>query len=75
VNLYVNYLDKPNDFNMKLMEYLIWYNTGKPHRGIGSLLPLRYYLDYFVTNPKKSNMLWTLTASRGNKKCTQLSAL
>jgi len=42
------------------MEYLIWYNTEKPHRGIGKLPPLRYYLDNFVT-PQKSNMLWTLT--------------
>jgi putative transposase len=42
------------------MDYLIWYNTEKPHRGIGKLAPLRYYLDKF-TNPQKSNMLWTLT--------------
>jgi transposase InsO family protein len=63
VNLYTDYLDEPNDFNMKLMDYLIWYNTEKPHRGIGNLPPLRYYLDNFVTNPKKSNMLWTLTPS------------
>jgi hypothetical protein len=42
------------------MNYLIWYNTEKPHRGIGKLPPLRYYLDNFVT-PQQSNMLWTLT--------------
>jgi len=60
VNLYIDYLDEPDDFNRKLMEYLIWYNTEKPHRGIGKLPPLRYYLDNFVT-PQKSNMLWTLT--------------
>jgi len=61
VNLYIDYLDEPMDFNRKLMEYLIWYNTEKPHRGIGNLPPLRYYLDNFITTPKKSNMLWTLT--------------
>ena len=61
VNLCIDYLDEPVDFNHKLMEYLIWYNTEKPHRGIGNLPPLRYYLDRFLTNPKKSNMLWTLT--------------
>ena len=61
VNLYVDYLDEPSVFNEKLMEYLIWYNTEKPHRGIGNLPPLRYYLDSFFTTPKKSNMLWTLT--------------
>jgi len=61
VNLYIDYIDEPAAFNQKLMEYLIWYNTEKPHRGIGNLPPLRYYLDRFIANPKKSNMLWTLT--------------
>ena len=61
VNLHIDYLDEPLPFNVKLMEYLIWYNTEKPHRGIGKLPPLRYYLDHFIASPKKSNMLWTLT--------------
>ena len=60
VNLYVDYLDEPEAFNVKLMDYLIWYNTEKPHRGIGNVPPLRFYLDRFLP-PKKSNMLWTLT--------------
>jgi transposase InsO family protein len=55
-------LDEPEVFNRGLMEYLIWYNTEKPHRGIGKLPPLRYYLEKFVS-PHQSNMLWTLTAS------------
>ncbi len=53
-------LYEPENFNRILMDYLIWYNTEKPHRGIGKLAPLRYYLDKF-SNPQKSNMLWTLT--------------
>jgi len=61
VNWHIDELDEPQAFNQKLMEYLIWYNTQKPHRGIGNLPPLRYYLDNFVTTPHKSNMLWTLT--------------
>jgi len=61
-NWYTDYLNDPDDFNRKLMDYLIWYNTEKPHRGIGNLPPLRYYLDNFIT-PKKSNMLWTLTGT------------
>jgi hypothetical protein len=36
------------------MEYLIWYNTEKPHRGIGKVAPLRYYLDNFVSPPQNS---------------------
>ncbi len=46
-------LDEPETFNRILMNYLVWYNTEKPHRGIGKLPPLRYYLDNFVA-PQKS---------------------
>jgi putative transposase len=53
-------LDELDAFNRKLMDYLIWYNTEKPHRSIGKLPPLRYYLDNFIA-PKKSNVSWTLT--------------
>jgi len=60
VDLYIDYLDEPDDFNRKLMGYLIWYNMEKPHRGIGNLTPMRYYLDNFLP-PDQSNMLWTLT--------------
>ncbi len=54
-------IDEPDDFNRPLMEYLIWYNTEKAHRGIGKIPPLRYYLNKFITDPEKSNMYWTLT--------------
>ncbi len=59
---HIEELEELETFNRNLMEYLIWYNTEKPHRGIGKLPPLRYYLDKFFTPPQKSNMLWTLTA-------------
>ena len=62
VYLYLDYLDEPEDFNRKLMDYLIWYNTEKPHRGLANLPPMRYYLDNFVS-PNQSNMLWTLTTA------------
>lgn len=62
VNLYLDYLDEPDEFNRKLMDYLVWYNTERPHRGIGKLPPMRYYLDNFLS-PPQSNMLWTLTIS------------
>jgi len=57
----LDYIDELDAFNRKMMEYLIWYNTEKPHRGINNLSPLRYYIDNFLTPSKKSNMLWTLT--------------
>ena len=62
VDWHTDSLYDPEDFNRILMEYLIWYNTEKPHRGIGKLPPLRYYLNNFAS-PEKSNMLWTLTFS------------
>jgi len=51
------------EFNHNLMEYLIWFNTEKPHRSLNKKNPLRYYIDSLRTNNKKSNMLWTLTAA------------
>lgn len=57
---YEDLLDELPAFNRKLMEYLIWYNTDKPHRGIGKVSPMRYYLDKFIPS-SQSNMLWTLT--------------
>lgn len=53
-------LDEPALFNRELMRYLVWYDTEKPHRAIGNVPPLRYYLDKFAT-PDQSNMSWTLT--------------
>ena len=58
---HIDDIDEPEVFNRPLMDYLIWYNTEKPHRGIGKVPPLRYYLDNFVSPPIKSNILWTLT--------------
>jgi transposase InsO family protein len=50
----------PNEANRKMMEYLIWYNTEKPHRGIGKVPPLQYFINNY-TQPEESNMLWTAT--------------
>lgn len=63
VNQNIDIIDEPDEFNREMMKYLIWYNTEKPHRGIGNLPPLRYFVDNFINTPKKSNMLWTLTIS------------
>jgi len=49
-----------NIFNQNLMQYLIWYNTEKAHRGIGKVSPLSYLVNNFV-NINQSNMLWTST--------------
>jgi putative transposase len=59
---HIDELEELDIFNRNLMEYLIWYNTEKPHRSIGKLPPLKYYLDNFFKPKQKSNMLWTLTS-------------
>ena len=61
VNWYIDELDEPDEFNRKLMTYLIWYNTEKPHRGLGNLPPMHYYINNYFSDPLQSNMLWTLT--------------
>jgi len=65
VDWHIEELEELDAFNRNLMEYLIWYNTEKPHRGIGNLPPLKYYLDNFIKPPQNSNMLWTLTITVG----------
>jgi len=60
VGWHLDELHEPKLFNQGLMQYLMWYNTEKPHRGIGKVPPLAYYVHNFV-DPKKSNMLWTAT--------------
>ena len=56
-------IDDTDVFNRDMMDYLLWYNTEKPHRGIGNIPPLRYYLNNFIKPSQKSNKLWTLTTT------------
>lgn len=49
-------LDNLNDFNQGLMEYLIWYNTEKPHRGLQLQTPLDYWIKSSFLNNQKSHM-------------------
>jgi len=61
VNWHLQSILFPKIFNLDLMNYLIWYNTEKPHGRLGKIPPLRYYLDNLQLTPVKSNMLWTTT--------------
>jgi putative transposase len=60
-NWHIDELEELDTFNRNLMEYLIWYNTERPHRSIGNLPPLKFYLNKYYKPQQKSNMLWTLT--------------
>ena len=46
-------------FNDKLMDWLLWYNTRRPHWSLGLVSPLRYICNQL--SEEKSQMLWTST--------------
>lgn len=56
VSYHMDELDDPAKFNQGLISYLLWYNGEKPHRSIGKLPPLLYYVNNFISS-QKSNML------------------
>ena len=49
-----------SSFNQKLIPWLVWYNTQRPHWGLGLKSPMQFML---TTHPEKSNMWWTDTAA------------
>ena len=46
-------------FNEKLIDWLLWYNTRRPHWSIGLISPLRYICNKLTL--KESHMCWTST--------------
>lgn len=50
-----------NAFNYKLVDWLLWYNTKRPHWSLGLKSPLAFLVSNLI--PEKSNMLWTSTLS------------
>ena len=51
-------------FNKKLIEWLLWYNTRRPHWSLGLISPLKYIVN--TLTDKESHMLWTDTNSCQN---------
>ncbi len=49
-------LDNPLSFNDKLLDYLLWYNSTRPHWGINLLSPIQ-----FLNNNHQCNMYWPNT--------------
>lgn len=66
VGWHLGEIHEPDIFNRGLIKYLTWYNTEKPHRSIGKIPPLLYFVNNFISDTKKSNMLWTATRSCQN---------
>ena len=61
INWHIKDIIDIESFNMGMMEYLIWYNTSKPHNGISNLSPLQYFIKSHSKNTYESNMLWDST--------------
>lgn len=58
VNPHINsLLDGLEIFNHKLMEYLVWYNTKRVHKGLNNLSPI----DYLLKTSPESQMYVTYT--------------
>lgn len=50
-----------DSFNHHLMDWLVWYNTKRPHYSLNLKSPMQYLLDLLQLKPAESNMLWTDT--------------
>jgi len=48
-------MEEPSKFNHSLMDYLIWYNTERPHWSLNLLSPIQY----LIKHNGFSEMLWT----------------
>ncbi|MBI3888603.1 DDE-type integrase/transposase/recombinase [Candidatus Nomurabacteria bacterium] len=46
-------------FNQKLIDWLLWYNTRRPHWSLGLVSPMQYIVS--TLSAKESHMLWTDT--------------
>lgn len=58
VDFHADSLIDPLSFNQKLIPWLVWYNTERPHWGLNLQSPMQFMLN---TRPEKSNMWWTDT--------------
>jgi len=57
IDQHTAFLEDPEIFNHRLMDYLIWYNTKRPHWS----LKLQSPVDYLLKNNHLSRMMWTDT--------------
>ncbi len=53
------WLDNVDEFNEKLLEWIVWYNTKRFYWNLNLMTPV----DYLINNNMVSNMRWTSTSS------------
>ncbi len=47
-----------SSFNQKLIPWLVWYNTERPHWGLGVKSAMQFMLTHSSAWLEKSNMWW-----------------
>jgi len=52
--------DDISAFNLKLSDWLLWYNSERPHASLGQISPLRYITNQLT--PEECQMWWTRTS-------------
>ena len=50
-------IDDINEFNKKIIEWIVWYNTKRYHWSLNLMSPV----DYLLNNNMVSNMRWANT--------------
>lgn len=58
VDGYLDLFEDMHTFNDKMMDYLIYYNTVRPHKSLNYQTPM----GFMISEDPKSNMLWTHTS-------------
>ena len=56
INLHLDEMTDIETFNQGLMDYLLWYNTEKPHKSLNKLTPLDFLINSTFPHTKNSNM-------------------
>ena len=60
VDFHAHELLEPEKFNIVLMEYLLWFNTERPHYALKMQSPVQFLLQWSATQ-EKCNYRWTDT--------------
>jgi len=60
VDFHVHELREPQQFNVILMDYLLWFNTERPHYALKMQSPIQFLLQWVSTQPE-CNYRWTDT--------------
>jgi hypothetical protein len=50
-------LEDIHEFNKKMLQYMLWYNTERPHNSLNKKSPLQYFCD--IINSNKSEFSQT----------------